>query len=139
MTLADASFLIALIDQSDPYHQACRTCTTQVRAPLVTTWPCFTEAMHLLQRGGGWPAQAYLWGYVETGAVTFHFNDSAEQLRMRSLMAQYRDLPMDLADASLVAAAEVRQETTICTLDRDFYVYRLPGGQAFYVLPNLLT
>jgi predicted nucleic acid-binding protein len=139
VTLADASFLIALIDQSDPYHQTCRTCTTQVRAPLVTTWPCFTEAMHLLRRGGGWPAQAYLWSYVEAGAVTFHVNDSAEQLRMQSLMAQYRNLPMDLADASLVAAAETREVAIICTLDRDFYVYRLPGNRTFSVLPNLLT
>jgi predicted nucleic acid-binding protein len=139
VTLTDASFLIALIDQGDPYHQICRTWAAQVRPPLVTTWPCFTEAMHLLRRGGGWSAQSYLWSYVEAGTIVFHFNNPVEQLRMQSLMAQYQDLPMDLADASLVAAAETRQETEICTLDRDFYIYRLPNGRTFSVMPNLLT
>jgi predicted nucleic acid-binding protein len=42
---------------------------------------------------------------------------------------------MDLADASLVAMAEVLNQRQIFTLDRDFYIYRLSGNQSFEVLP----
>ncbi len=41
---------------------------------------------------------------------------------------------MDLADVSLVAAAEDLGIRRIFTLDWDFYVYRLPGNTAFKVL-----
>lgn len=40
-------------------------------------------------------------------SLVIHFSSEEGQLRMQALMEQYRDLPMDLADASLVAAAEV--------------------------------
>jgi hypothetical protein len=54
---------------------------------------------------------------------------------MRVLMEQYRDLPMDLADASLVAIAEERRLDRIFTLDADFHVYRLPRGRGFTIVP----
>lgn len=50
-------------------------------------------------------------------------------------MEQYRDLPMDLADASLVVAAEMLNQKRIFTLDRDFQIYRFKGNQSFDVLP----
>ncbi len=49
-------------------------------------------------------------------------------------MEKYRDVPMDLADASLVAAAERLSLNRIFTLDSDFYVYRLYDKDAFDVL-----
>ena len=51
------------------------------------------------------------------------------------LMEQYRDTPMDLADASLVATAEVLNLRRIFTLDSDFYVYRINNTGAFEVAP----
>ena len=42
---------------------------------------------------------------------------------------------MDLADASLVAMAEVLNQRQIFTLDQDFYIYRLWGNQAFEIRP----
>ena len=49
--------------------------------------------------------------------------------RALELMAQYVDRPMDLADASLIAAAEALQTRRIFTLDRtDFSIYRLRRG-----------
>ncbi|MGE0825627.1 MAG: hypothetical protein AB7G75_02810 [Candidatus Binatia bacterium] len=50
-------------------------------------------------------------------------------------MEQYRDTPMDFADASLVAAAETLHLTQIFTLDSDFYVYRINGTPPFEVVP----
>jgi predicted nucleic acid-binding protein len=54
---------------------------------------------------------------------------------MAALMAQYRDTPMDLADASLVAVAESLRLRRVFTIDSDFYVYRLADGSALEVLP----
>jgi hypothetical protein len=54
---------------------------------------------------------------------------------MPALMEKYRDLPMDLADASLVALAEERTLDRIFTLDRDFRIYRLPRGKPFVLVP----
>lgn len=50
-------------------------------------------------------------------------------------MSKYRDVPMDLADASLVAVAEERRLTTVFTLDRDFRVHRLFGRRPFVIVP----
>jgi predicted nucleic acid-binding protein len=60
--------------------------------------------------------------------------------RCLDLMDQYADLPMDLADASLVAAAESLKTRRIFTLDHDdFSTYRLRRGRAlqpFEILPK---
>ena len=135
MTLCDASALIALINRDDDNHDRCVNALSALSAPLVTTWSCFTEAMYLLGRYGGWPAQMELWSYVVDQILVFHFSDKPEQMRMQVLMEQYRDIPMDLADASLVATAESLNQKQIFTLDRDFYIYRLPGNQPFDVVP----
>jgi predicted nucleic acid-binding protein len=54
---------------------------------------------------------------------------------MRALMRQYHDTPMDLADASLVSAAERFSLRRIFTVDRHFRAYRIDGTHAFDVLP----
>jgi uncharacterized protein len=135
MTLCDASPLIALINQSDINHTRCVNALSSLPAPLVKTWSCFTEAMYLLGQYGGWSAQQELWGYVADQILMLHFSSEDEQGRMRALMEQYRDLPMDLADASLVTAAEVLNQKRIFTLDRDFQIYRFKGNQPFEVVP----
>jgi predicted nucleic acid-binding protein len=54
-----------------------------------------------------------------------------------ALMEKYDDLPMDLADASLVWLAEQAGIVEVITLDEtDFGIYRLPGGTR---LTNLLS
>jgi len=50
-------------------------------------------------------------------------------------MEKYRDTPMDLADASLVAAAETSGLNRVFTLDSDFRVYRLKDTTPFEVVP----
>jgi predicted nucleic acid-binding protein len=136
MTLTDASPLVALINAKDNNHARCLAVLPALSAPLITTWPAFTEAMYLLFRYGGYPAQQVLWSYVQDGTLIFHPLGSDEEARMPELMNQYRDRPMDLADASLVAAAEALGITIIFTLDRrDFHIYRLQNSGAFEVVP----
>ena len=136
MTLTDTGPLVALIDKDDAYHAACTGLVLELPPPMVTPWPCFTEAMHLLNRAGGRPAQEKLWVYVSIGALKIHASNEEEQTRMRELMARYGNVPMDLADAALVAAAEVLGAQRVFSIDSDFYVYRLADGTGLEVVPG---
>jgi len=133
--LVDAGPLIALIDRGEPDHERCVETLSSLAAPMVTTWPAFTEAMHLLGSAGGWKAQEALWKLLDRGDLQLVPLDDALQGRTRALMGKYRDIPMDLADATLVAAAETLGLTRVFTLDRDFQVYRWRGKRKFDVLP----
>ncbi len=56
---------------------------------------------------------------------------------MRVLMKKYKDLPMDLADAALVAVAEREKIRRIFTLERrDFEVYCPAKLGRFILLPS---
>ncbi|HLV81252.1 MAG TPA: PIN domain-containing protein [Chthonomonadaceae bacterium] len=135
MTLTDAGVLVALVDKGQPQNPRCRAIYLTARLPLLTTWPAFAEAIYLLYRIGGWPLQRRLWQYVQEETLIFHASSTEEQLRMRELMEQYRDRPMDLADASLVAAAEASGDKRIFTIDSDFYIYQWNGREPFEVVP----
>ncbi len=133
--LTDAGPLTAMIDRNDPNHaRVLAEMALLPEVPLLTTWPCLTEAMYLLGEADGPRGQDALWGYVEDALVVLHDLSADERARMRALMAQYADTPMDLADASLVVTAETRLLSRVLTVDGDFYVYRLSDGSALEVL-----
>jgi len=83
----------------------------------------------------GWTGQDTLWGFLERGALRIHTPTASETARIRALMEKYVDTAMDLADASLVAAAETQRLYRVFTLDSDFRVYRIDGTMAFEVVP----
>ena len=103
---------------------------------MVTTWPVLTEAMYLLGDAGGWLAQQALWGMIDREALVLAELQPADIVRARALMEKYRDAPMDIADATLVAVAEARGLKRVFTLDSDFGVYRLRGREAFELVPG---
>ncbi len=135
MTLTDAGPLVALLDQEESDHAKCVEQLQVLRAPMVTTWPAFTEAMYLVGEGLGWRGQEALWRILRRGDLRLVETSASTVSRMERLMSKYRDVPMDLADASLVAVAEERGLTKVFTLDRDFRVYRLLGRRAFVIVP----
>jgi len=136
VTLTDAGALVALVNRNDPNHTRCVAATRTLPAePLLTTWPCFTEAMYLLFKAGGYSGQQSLWQWRTAGRLVLHDLTKEETDRMDQLMDKYRDLPMDLADASLVAVADQLGMNIIFTLDKDFHIYRLRDGSAFKIVP----
>ena len=104
--------------------------------PLLTTWPVLTEAMYLLGDAAGWPGQRALWAMVDRTVLQLVDLTGPEIGRTRSLMEKYRDTPMDIADATLVAVAETRSLRRVFTLDSDFGVYRLRGRETFELFPG---
>jgi predicted nucleic acid-binding protein len=131
--LVDASALIAILDESDAGHAPAVEALAAIRDPLHTVWPALTEAMHLL---GETPrSQEALCEMVEDGAVGLLALDRSDMGRMKELMRQYRDVPMDVADAALVRVAERDGLRRILTFDKHFRAYRLPRRGHFVVIP----
>ena len=137
MILVDTAPLISLFDASQKYHSQCIETYKSLSQPMLTTWCCFTETMYFLHKLRGWQGQNTLWKFLESNALHLHQTTSSERLRMKQLMKRYQNIPMDLADASLVATAESLDKTTIFTLDSDFFIYRLHESKSFDVIPKI--
>ena len=135
MTLTDAGPLVALLDINEAKHEVCRLLLPSLTKPLVSPWPCYTEAMYLIGKTTGYPGQKALWRLRSSGRLRLKETTSEEADQMEALMEKYKDTPMDLADASLVIAAQTLGLRRIFTLDRHFYTYRLLDGSALEVLP----
>jgi predicted nucleic acid-binding protein len=135
VTLIDAGPLIALIDKGQrAIHSKCVAAVASLSGSLITTWPCLTEAIYFLGELGGWKGQATLWQYLKDEELFLHTPEIGEDRRIAELMEQDRDTPMDLADASLVSLAELRGHRCVITLDKDFFIYKISGTEAFDVV-----
>lgn len=116
--LVDTGPLVAIFSPSDSYHASCSaTMRTLDGESMITTWQCFTEAMHFHYRDGGYRQQAQLWSMHRTGLLRIHSTTDSEADRLDFLMGQYRNLPLALADASLIAAAESLALRRLFTID----------------------
>ena len=132
--LVDTGPLVALLNRNDDHHEEIVAALRGIRDPLLTVWPVMVEAMYLLSYS--WEAQKALWEILETGVVQLLDLDETDVPEMKRLMEKYRDLPMDMADASLVHVAAREDIRRVLTLDtRDFSVYRLPRKGSFTLLP----
>jgi predicted nucleic acid-binding protein len=132
--LVDAGPLIALIEPTDRHHSRCVAALKTMTGPLLTVWPAFTEAMYLLSSSTR--SQDALWSMVEAGGLEFAVLTPDDAPSMRALMQVYRDQPMDLADAALVAVAQREGLRKIFTLNRrHFQVYRIKSRSPFTILP----
>ncbi len=134
--LVDASALVALFGADEPAHLHYRNLLADRAAVgrLHTTWPCVTEAAHLL-RGN---ARYAMLRWLGLGAAQVFPLDQEALLEMAPWMQAYSQPPrseMDLADASLYWLAADTGVTRVLTLDRrDFSRYRLPDGRWFEIL-----
>ena len=137
MILVDTGPLVALFDPKDREHRRCRGALQAIREPIQTTAPVLTEAFHML--GPSSLGSTRLREFVVEGGLSIWFFDRAALARAFELMELYADHPMDLADASLVTAAESIRTRKIFTIDRnDFETYRVRRGHrnyAFHILP----
>lgn len=125
---------MALLHEGDDAHDRCRRDFETFRGVLFTTEAVLTEAAYLLSRVRSGPG-ACLEFFIRRGAVLVP--QTIESLeRCRALMAKYSDVPMDFADATLVALAEEMRLDEILTLDhRGFPAYRIDGRRPFRIRP----
>lgn len=138
MILVDTGPLIALFDPKDGAHARCRRALEGIREPLCTTTPVLTEAFHLLSPES--IGSNGLRDFIARRGLSVWFLTEPTLQRAFELMEQYADQAMDLADATLVAAAEALNTRRVFSIDRrDFDRYRLKRGHrhvGFQVIPN---
>ncbi len=127
MILVDTGPLVALFDPKDGEHQRCRKVLRDLRDPLFTTIPVLTEVFHMLSPGS--LGAVRLREFLLRGGISVWFMEARALARAFALMSRYADHPMDLADASIVTAAEWLDIRKVFTLDRDdFATYRMQRG-----------
>ncbi len=119
--LIDAGPIIALFRKNDNYHQKALAFLKNYNGRLITTWPVITEVMHELFRPD---VQEKLLTWIERGGLEIAYQDQKAVAGLLKLIKKYSDMPMDLADATLMLYAEKTGLNDIATIDSDFYVYR---------------
>ncbi|ESQ14974.1 MAG: PIN domain-containing protein [Thiohalocapsa sp. PB-PSB1] len=140
MVIADTGFWVALINRRDDFHERAKQKLAELsrqNETLITTCAVMAETSHLLLSRVGQHAQhAFIEQYREGRFGVFDLN-AQHASRVAELMHKYADLPMDLADASLVILAEhLRHGEILSTDERDFRTYRWKNHEPFV---NLLT
>ncbi len=118
------------MNKRDRYHQRFVEYFKFFQGQLVTTWPVLTEVTHHVPVNKAMEIIAL----VRDGALEIIDLVDAGA-RVHDLMKKYTDRPMDLADASLVWAAEHTGIEQVLTIDSDFTVFRLANGHRLEVLP----
>ncbi len=133
--LLDTGALVSLLDRSQAHHEKCRRVFSGWTGPVLSTEAVLTEATHLLAgvQGGRTACVDF---FVSGGALLVPSSRASLQ-RVAKLLDKYADLPMDFADATLVALAEEVDCTSVFTTDRTgFSVYRVKGRKPFRIVPS---
>lgn len=131
--LIDAGPLIALFDASDHFHKRVINFLENYTGQLLTTSPVITETLHILSFST--LAQQNFLEWLCRGSLDIRNLDSIDIGYIKNRMIKYADLPMDLADASLMCIAEKEKIHEIISIDSDFNIYRTLQGD---YLKNLL-
>lgn len=132
--LLDTGFVVALVNAADPDHERSVEVWRDLRAQLFSVEGVLIECAHLLRRTKrGAAAAVHL---LEDAGVRLVPMGDLGSKRPLDLMEKYRDVPMDLVDALLVAVGEKHGIREVLTLDRrGFDTYRANGRERFVVLP----
>lgn len=132
--LLDTGAFVALVDRSETRHADCIAVLETWNGPVLTTEPVLTETLYLV--GPQWRPQQVCLEFFLRGAFLLVPASRASLTQTAALMNRYQDVPMDYADATLVALAEELETNQVFTLDRrGFSTYRFRGKKPFQIYP----
>lgn len=130
--LLDTGPLVAFLNRRDRYHDWAKAQWEDSTPPLCTCEAVLAESCHLLrQLPGGSHAVIEL---VSRGVIAVPFRLQDDAAAVAKLLSRYADVPMSLADASLVRMSEHHGDSVVITVDKDFRIYRRHGRQ---VIPTV--
>ncbi len=132
--LLDTGVIVALLDRSEKFHQACAEAVQSLQAPLITCEAVLAETCYLLRNLPGAPEAVI--DNVAAGIFQVPFQLSREAPALKLILRKYRDRKIDLADACLIRLADEFETPDILTLDKDFEVYRWGKNKPFVILPG---
>jgi predicted nucleic acid-binding protein len=132
MVLTDTGFWYAFFNQKDKHHLQTIQVMQNLDEGLITTWPVITETCYLLGKALGVPSQLRFISALESDYIEVSDISIQNLRRIQQMIKKYADLPMDLADASLVILAEELGHGRILSTDqRDFRTYRWKNHNPF--------
>jgi hypothetical protein len=131
-TLLDAGPLIALFDNSDKHSLRVQAFFKNYTGKFYTTWPVITETMHFLNFNPNVQSDFLKW--LQRNPLNISPQDKTSLEKIRTLILKYQNVPMDLADASLLLVSEEEGINNIVTLDSDYIVYRSKKKKFKYLL-----
>ncbi|WP_292658116.1 PIN domain-containing protein [Nitratifractor sp.] len=120
--LIDSGPLIALFDRSDRHHERVLNFLRSFEGELVSSWPVLTEVSHMLDFNV--QVQLDFLEWIHRGAITLPEITRDELGDMIDMMRTYTNVPMDLADATLIYLAHREKIEEIISIDSDFSIYR---------------
>ena len=132
-TIIDSGPLIALFDGSDKYHNDVLNFMKEYKGKLITSWAVITEVSHMLDFN--LQVQIDFLKWCEVGGIEVYNITQDEISNIRIMMEKYIDIPMDLADGTLMYIANKENIKNIVSIDSDFDIYRTLKKQS---LNNLL-
>lgn len=136
MILLDTSGLLAALDASQRLHEAAATSLRSAPGPRLLSPFVLAELDYLLATKISQRAALSLIEEVARGAYRLEAFDAADAHRMATVMTQYADLDIGLADASLVVLSERYRTLRLLTLDqRHFRSVRGFDDRPFTILP----
>ncbi len=133
-TLIDSGSIIALFDRSDNYHQKVLEFVKSFNGEFITTWAVITKVSHMLDFDLRVQIDFLKW--IELGGLKIYDIPQSEITNIRIMMEKYIDIPMDLADATLMYIANKEKIKNIVSIDSDFDIYRTLKKQSLYNLLN---
>ncbi len=133
--LLDTGPIVAFLDAADQWHVQCADAWRDMADKCVTTDAVVTEACHLIGRSRATSALAL--EFLLAAEIPILGLERPLHEYAAYLMNRYADLPMDYADASLVAVADALKISAVFTTDRKgFRTYRPSRGSHFEILPS---
>ena len=136
MLIVDAGPLYAASATHDDHHGRCVELLSQASRPLLVPELVVTEVSYLLSDRIGAHAELAFARAIAAGELLVEPVLDPEWGRIADLMEQYVDLPLGIADASLVALAERHRAKEIASLDhRHLGVVRPLHVPSFTLLP----
>jgi predicted nucleic acid-binding protein len=133
--LLDTGVIVALLDRSEKFHQACADAVHEMHAPLITCEAVIAESCYLLRSLPGAPEAVF--ENVAAGIFQVPFQLSRDAPGVKQVLRKYRDRQIDLAEACLIHMADEFETADILTLDKDFAIYRWSKNKPFHILPAL--
>ena len=125
MIIIDAGPLVAAFNRKEHHHAWVLEMMKQSPGPYLTSESVLSEALHLLENHGG--GTDTLLKMLDRGALRLGIEMGDHVPAITALMRRYADLPMSLADATLVRIAESFDNALVFTLDHHFNIYRKHG------------
>lgn len=124
----DSGPWVAWLNARDKHHERAVAFFKRRPERLITTWAVVTEVCHLVPQ----PSRSLFLRWIAAGGASVFHLPGEDAARVAQWMDQYHDLPMDLADGSLVWLSHHVGTHLIATTDRtDFSVYRGAGNKRF--------